>query len=105
MFFSWKSEPPVSVCARMPRALVLVVLLAACTADDPAPDGPDAAERVPVLPETPHDYDPEPPPHVLASLTPGVDNTPPDNPITDAGATLGRVLFHDRLLSANQTIA
>jgi cytochrome c peroxidase len=31
------------------------------------------------------------------------DNTPPDNPITDAGATLGRVLFYDTRLSANST--
>ncbi|WP_075603621.1 cytochrome-c peroxidase [Saccharicrinis aurantiacus] len=33
------------------------------------------------------------------------DNTPADNPITDAGATLGRVLFYDIKLSANGTIA
>jgi len=31
------------------------------------------------------------------------DNTPDDNPITDAGATLGRVLFYDTVLSANNT--
>ncbi len=30
-----------------------------------------------------------------------LDNTPADNPITDAGATLGRVLFYDKSLSAN----
>lgn len=35
----------------------------------------------------------------------GADNTPLSNPITDAGATLGRVLFHDKRLSANDTIA
>ncbi len=33
------------------------------------------------------------------------DNTPANNPITDAGATLGRVLFYDKKLSANNTIA
>ena len=33
------------------------------------------------------------------------DNTPPDNRITDAGATLGRVLFHDKRLSRNNTIS
>ncbi len=40
--------------------------------------------------------------------TPGArrfDNTPSDNPVTDAGATLGRVLFYDTRLSANNTIA
>src|SRR5687768_4274680 len=31
------------------------------------------------------------------------DNTPPDNPLTDDGATLGRVLFYDTRLSANNT--
>jgi len=33
------------------------------------------------------------------------DNTPVDNPVTDAGATLGRVLFYDKKLSANGTIS
>ena len=32
-------------------------------------------------------------------------NTPADNPITDHGATLGRVLFYDTRLSANNTVA
>ncbi|WP_223034306.1 cytochrome-c peroxidase [Hanstruepera marina] len=35
----------------------------------------------------------------------GLDNTPNDNPITNEGATLGRVLFYDKSLSANRTIA
>ena len=34
-----------------------------------------------------------------------MDNTPEDNPLTDTGATLGRVLFYDRQLSRNNTIA
>ncbi|MCB2106177.1 MAG: c-type cytochrome [Rhodobacteraceae bacterium] len=33
------------------------------------------------------------------------DNTPANNPVTDAGATLGRVLFYDTRLSANDTVA
>ncbi|SEB36902.1 cytochrome c peroxidase [Tenacibaculum sp. MAR_2009_124] len=33
------------------------------------------------------------------------DNTPANNPITDEGATLGRVLFYDKKLSANGTVA
>ncbi|MCI4667266.1 MAG: T9SS type A sorting domain-containing protein [Bacteroidia bacterium] len=33
------------------------------------------------------------------------DNTPPFNDLTDAGATLGRVLFYDKKLSANNTIS
>ena len=34
-----------------------------------------------------------------------MDNTPTENPMTDAGATLGRVLFYDEQLSKNNTIA
>ncbi len=33
------------------------------------------------------------------------DNTPPDNRITDLGATLGRVLFHDKRLSRTGTVS
>jgi len=33
------------------------------------------------------------------------DNTPAVNPVTDAGATLGRVLFYDKTLSINNTVA
>ncbi|MBO9732755.1 MAG: hypothetical protein J7623_29200 [Chitinophaga sp.] len=36
---------------------------------------------------------------------PELDNTPADNPITNAGATLGRVLFYDKSLSVNNTVA
>lgn len=34
-----------------------------------------------------------------------IDNTPNNNMITDAGATLGRVLFYDQILSANNKIS
>jgi cytochrome c peroxidase len=33
------------------------------------------------------------------------DNTPTDNPITNPGATPGRVLFYDKQLSANNTVS
>ena len=35
----------------------------------------------------------------------GQDNTPANNLTTDAGAVLGRILFYDKRLSANQTIS
>lgn len=58
------------------------------------------------LPETPSDYVryavDDLPAHFgdggLLTATSG-DNTPADNPITNAGATLGRVLFYDKRLS------
>lgn len=33
------------------------------------------------------------------------DNTPNDNPITDEGATLGRILFYDKRLSTDDTVS
>jgi cytochrome c peroxidase len=35
----------------------------------------------------------------------GQDNAPAGNPVTDAGATLGRVLFFDKQLSVNNTVS
>ena len=35
----------------------------------------------------------------------GADNTPVDNAVTNAGATLGRVLFYDKRLSINDTVS
>lgn len=44
------------------------------------------------------------PKHIADALA-ATDNTPANNPITDAGATLGRVLFYDKQLSKNNTIS
>ncbi|MBN9121222.1 MAG: c-type cytochrome [Planctomycetes bacterium] len=58
------------------------------------------------LPATPYNYaDVELPAHFRTRAVRDLDNTPRDNPITDAGATLGRVLFYDTRLSANGTVA
>lgn len=49
------------------------------------------------------DYASQPvPAYILRDNTPGAPNP---NPITDAGATLGRVLFYDKRLSRNATIS
>lgn len=87
---------------RLLLILVLVVVTTACGSVDGQGDGGPE----PVLPDTPYDYARPLPPHAMASLG-GVplDNTPADNPITDAGATLGRVLFFDTRLSLDETIA
>ena len=74
--------------------LGLLTLLPAAYADDSA--------RAPRLPETPYNYARVPlPPHLAVIRT----NIPEDNPVTDHGATLGRVLFYDKRLSANDTTA
>ena len=54
------------------------------------------------LPAVPYRYaDVSLPEHFTTQATHPFDNTPPDNPITDQGATLGRVLFYDTRLSKN----
>ncbi|MEL6183235.1 MAG: cytochrome c peroxidase [Myxococcota bacterium] len=58
------------------------------------------------MPDPLPSYAPDPrPPHARSPALDGFDNTPPTNPITDEGAFLGRVLFYDRLLSANGEVA
>jgi cytochrome c peroxidase len=65
-----------------------------------------ATSRVLHLPDEPYRYaNVELPAHYKTLVVRGLNNTPKDNPITDAGATLGRVLFYDTRLSANNTIA
>ena len=76
---------------------VLVFLWSAVAVSRPA------AKSTLNLPATPYRYaNVELPAHVTQ---PGRnhDNSPPDNPLTDDGATLGRVLFYDTRLSANNT--
>ena len=45
------------------------------------------------------------PEHLRTGDTGASDNTPIDNPITNDGATLGRVLFFDNQLSISRTIS
>jgi cytochrome c peroxidase len=45
------------------------------------------------------------PAHFKNPLVRRFDNTPADNPVTNAGALLGRVLFYDTRLSVNNTIS
>lgn len=67
---------------------------------------PDTLENALLLPEISFNYaNVVLPPYYLAPPVANTDNTPATNPITDAGATLGRVLFFDKRLSTNQTIA
>ncbi len=56
------------------------------------------------LPTTPHNYANVQLPNHFNQLD-NIDNTPNNNPVTDLGATLGRVLFYDVKLSANNSIS
>ncbi len=54
------------------------------------------------LPASPHNYaNPDLPRHFGR----GLGNSPRHNPVTDHGATLGRVLFYDRRLSRNERVS
>jgi cytochrome c peroxidase len=57
------------------------------------------------LPETPYHYADDLPSFYRSNPVRRLDNTPANNPITDHGATLGRVLFYDTRLSANNTVS
>ena len=61
---------------------------------------------IPMLPSRSFDYTTlHLPGHLDKAQLDEADNTPDDNPLTDQGATLGRVLFYDRQLSRNNTVA
>ena len=61
---------------------------------------------VPLLPATPFNYSVvNRPAHLDEAELRELDNTPKDNTITNAGATLGRVLFYDTQLSKNNTVS
>jgi len=60
---------------------------------------------IPVLPATPSSYSVVLPAHFSVPVMAQQDNTPSTNPVTDAGATLGRVLFYDKRLSINDTVS
>jgi cytochrome c peroxidase len=69
----------------------------------PTPDPVAAALN---LPSTPFNYANQALPGYLNTPNiAGQVNTPANNPITDNGATLGRVLFYDKNISVNNTIA
>ncbi|MDA1166612.1 MAG: cytochrome-c peroxidase, partial [Planctomycetota bacterium] len=59
---------------------------------------------IPLLPAEPHHYKHSAiPGHITQADLDALDSTPSDNAITNAGATLGRVLFYDRHLSRNDS--
>ncbi|MCT4623062.1 MAG: cytochrome-c peroxidase, partial [Schleiferiaceae bacterium] len=85
--------------------LLFTIVAIACSKEDIPPIG-DPADAVISLPETPFNYsNPNLPQHLLDPAVLNADNAPFNNPVTDHGATLGRVLFYDKNLSKNNTVA
>lgn len=84
-----------------------------CGTDPVGPEAPTPPSGDPLLwadaltlPASPLNYaNPALPAYLSAGPIAAQRNTPPGNPVTDWGASLGRVLFYDTRLSANTTIA
>ncbi len=77
----------------------------ACKKNDTAAQGP-AISSVLNIPITPFNYANQTlPAYLQTPLIAGQINTPANNPITDNGATLGRVLFYDKNISFNNTVS
>jgi cytochrome c peroxidase len=68
-------------------------------------DLPAVFNLLPQLPAATFNYSNIVFPAHIASALPSQDNTPANNPITNDGATLGRVLFYDKNLSKNNTVS
>ncbi|AXY78644.1 cytochrome-c peroxidase [Paraflavitalea soli] len=90
----------------------MVFIVESCSKpiDDPGKNDPPGNGEGPSLPATPYDYvngTAGMPVYLRNYLDnhPGVDNMPAGNAVTNHGATLGRVLFYDKSLSANNTIS
>jgi cytochrome c peroxidase len=103
-----------SMTARLRMAAVATTLLLAILLLWPAPRAladkadkagktkQDRVARLLDLPATPYNYARLPlPDHYRTPQVRRADNTPRSNPVTDHGATLGRVLFYDPTLSIN----
>lgn len=94
--------------------LLFSVMLFSCSDDSsdykPVDDGNtiDPVKLILDLPDTPYDYTNLNLPSYFLTGEGAVidtDNNPTSNRVTDAGATLGRVLFYDRNLSLNRSTA
>ncbi len=70
------------------------------------PSAKAQTELLPVLPTTLFNYSsPALPAHFLAGNVTNLDTASTVSPITNAGATLGRVLFYDKRLSINNSVS
>ena len=65
----------------------------------------DTRRRTLHLPQPVFDYESDQLPQHFKIVAAERDNTPTSNPITNHGATLGRVLFYDRTLSVNGAVS
>ena len=90
----------------MRHILPVLLLLAAC--ESPTPEATsidtDVSDVLSIDLNQLPSYRPTYPAHYTPAVL-NTDNTPVENPVTDIGATLGRVLFYDKQLSVNGTVS
>ncbi len=113
-YSNWKTHSKIRsqlrVLVTKIRVLAIGFSLSACDGSSTDPVANNAAQRqlaavIDVDMANPMNYaNPEYPSH-YTERTLDDDNTPATNPVTDEGATLGRVLFYDKELSINRTIS
>jgi cytochrome c peroxidase len=90
---------------RLSRVTLPAIVLVVCVAEGIGAFAADAGRTL-RLPETPFSYGRDPlPAHFRTPAARTFDSTPATNPVTDWGATLGRVLFYDTRLSANDSVS
>ncbi|GAA6136288.1 cytochrome c peroxidase [Arenicella sp. 4NH20-0111] len=86
----------------MTSPIVVIVITAAMALTVPSVNG--QTELRPILPNSLLNYaNPPLPAHFSLNGIRNADTTPNDNPTSDAGATLGRVLFYDKMLSQDNS--
>jgi len=89
-------------------SFVILAMVSSCKKSGTGETVPTDAAITAVLnlPATLYNYaSPALPAYLTTPNITGQINTPGNNPITDNGATLGRVLFYDKNLSVNNTVA
>ena len=82
----------------------VTVFIVSCASDDTS-NISNGYTNIYNLPEIPYNYSDPNFPDTFTPYVFGFDNTPTDNPITDDGVTLGRVLFYDKNLSNDNSIS
>ena len=91
---------------KFPKILTLFFvfsLVISCSNDDTTEPINDDYSNIYDLPITPYNYSNPNFPNTFTDYVFGFNNAPTDNPVTDDGVTLGRVLFYDKKMSVNDT--
>lgn len=89
-------------------AAAALSVAAGCQGPESVVENPPEVTAALALPAAPYAYadaDVALPAYLRSDFVKAQDNTPADNPITDAGAALGRVLFYDTALSLSGTVS